>query len=262
MDEEVLVGGVANAGAVVRVGDRVFRPTRPHTVSVQRFLRALRDSGFDAVPEPLGVGADGREILRFMEGDVAVPPYPDWAQSDEALASLSSLARRYHDASSRVGLVELDWSGEMADPDGGRVVCHNDICLENVVFRGRRAVGLLDFDFAAPGSPIRDLASLARMCVPVDDPESAAHLGWASADRATRTRLLADCYGLSGPERQQLLAYLDSSIARGGEWVLRQVEAGDPNFIKMWAEIGGMERFDRRRSWWQQSRSSFTEAMR
>jgi hypothetical protein len=39
------------------------------------------------------------------------------------------------------------------------------------------------------------------------------------------------------------------------------VNAGDPNFTAMWAEIGGMARFDRRRAWWQASRSQFAAAM-
>ena len=50
----------------------------------------------------------------------------------------------------------------MADPDGGSVMCHNDVCLENVVFRDGRAVTLLDFDFAAPGRRSFDLAAFAR----------------------------------------------------------------------------------------------------
>jgi Ser/Thr protein kinase RdoA (MazF antagonist) len=42
-------------------------------------------------------------------------------------------------------------------------VCHNDVCIENVVFDDRReAVGLLDFDFAAPGRAVRDLVHTAR----------------------------------------------------------------------------------------------------
>ena len=49
----------------------------------------------------------------------------------------------------------------MADPEGGPVVCHNDVCLENVVFRNGEAVALLDFDFAAPGRPVYDLACFA-----------------------------------------------------------------------------------------------------
>lgn len=97
MDEEALAGGVANAGAVVRLGNQVLRPVRPHSASVH-------------------------------------PRVPHRAHP------------AFHDASARVGLYELSWSGELADPNGGTVVC-----LENVVFRRKQAIGLLDFDFAAPG---------------------------------------------------------------------------------------------------------------
>ncbi|MHB1445434.1 MAG: phosphotransferase [Acidimicrobiales bacterium] len=261
MTEEVLVGGVANAGRVVRVGDEVLRPAGPYSESIHRFLGALREVGFPGVPAPVAAEPDGRERLSFIAGDVAVPPYPEWVQRDEALVSLAVLTRRFHEASYRVGLLDLDWSPEMADPEGGPLICHNDICLENVVFHGTEAVGLLDLDFAAPGSPIRDLAALARMCVPVDDPQSAANLGWSMADRAARTRLLADSYGLSRPQRQELLKYLDRSIGTGGQWVLSKVKAGDPNFIEMWNKIGGMDRFDRRRGWWNDHRGAFVTAL-
>jgi hypothetical protein len=60
----------------------------------------------------------------------------------------------------------------------------------------------------------------------------------------------------------RLLAYLNDSIVRGGEWVRRKVEAGDPNFTKMWNSIGGMKRFDCRRRWWRENQGSFTKAFR
>ena len=111
---------------------------------------------------------------------------------------------------------------------GGPVICHNDVCLENVVFRDGEAVALLDFDFAAPGRPVYDLACFARMCVPIDDDENRARFGWNDDDLPARLRL---------------------------------VDAGDPNFTAMWAEMGGMARFDRRRAWWQASRPHFAAAM-
>ena len=84
--------------------------------------------------------------------------------------SIARLLRRMHDVSTTVPF-ELDatWSSEIADPLGGEVFCHNDVCLENVVFRDEVAVGLLDFDFAASGRREFDLASFARMCVPIDE---------------------------------------------------------------------------------------------
>jgi Phosphotransferase enzyme family len=149
----------------------------------------------------------------------------------------------------------------MADPEGGPIICHNDICLENVVFRDGEAVGLLDFDFAAPGRLIYDLAAFALMCVPIDDELSAARRGWDPVDRPTRLRLVADTYGLNDSGRLQMLDHLDRSTQRGGVFVQRRVEAGDPNFIRVFDEIGGMERYDRRRRWWETNRAAFADAL-
>lgn len=96
------------------------------------------------------------------------------------------------------------------------MICHNDVCLENVVFRRGAAVGLLDLDVAAPGRPVWDLARFAVMCVPVDDDIDAGRLGWVSADRPARLRLVADVYGLEAPERREFLSVLDLLVARSG----------------------------------------------
>lgn len=140
-------------------------------------------------------------------------------------------------------------------------MCHNDVCLENVVSRDGAAVGLLDFDYAAPGRPVYDVAAFARMCVPVDDDVNAARLGWHGTDRPARLRLVADAYGLGAGERGELVGALDAAIAAGGEFVRRHVEAGDPGFVTMWNEMGGAERFNRRRRWWADNRQRFTQAL-
>jgi hypothetical protein len=262
VDEQQLPGGIANAGAVTRAGDDVLRPSNPHSRSIHRFLSFLRSEGFDGASLPRGIDDDGRERLAFIAGDVPVPPYPAWAQADLALASVAALMRRLHGAAGSFDLGGLSWSTEMADPAGGPIICHNDVCLENVVFRDGLAVGLLDFDFAAPGRPLYDLAQMARMCVPVDDDVNASRLGWALADRPARLRLVADAYGLDASDRHELLDVLSGTIDRGGEFVRRRVEAGDANFTKMWDEMGGMARFDRRRRWWAADRHRFADAMR
>jgi hypothetical protein len=259
--EEQLAGGIANAGRVTRAGDHVLRPSTSHSASVHRLLRWLQAEGFDGASTPVGIDQDGRERLVFREGDVAVPPYPAWAQTDEALVSVALLLRRFHAASRSFELNGTTWSTELADPAGGPIVCHNDVCLENIVFHNGVAVGLLDFDFAAPGRPVYDVMRFALMCVPIDDEISAARLGWHPASKARRLRLIADVYGLDAANRQELLDVLSAAIARGGEFVRRRAEAGDTGFVKMWTEMGGVTRFDRRRRWWAEQRDGFSTAL-
>jgi predicted N-acetyltransferase YhbS len=270
LDVEMLQGGVANAGAVARVGAEVHRPSNPHSAAIHRLLIHVRDAGFDGASQPVDIDPNGGERLVFVEGEVPLPPFPDWAQTDRALASTARLIRGLHDASVGFDASDADWSQEMADRDANPatddhrdrvVMCHNDVCMENIVFRDGAAVALLDFDFAAPGRRAHDLAAFARMCVPIDDDQGAALLGWHRADRPHRLAVIADAYGLDGDQREELLACLDATIARGGEFVLRRVEAGEQPFIDMWESMGGMARFDRRRDWWATARSGFAMAL-
>jgi aminoglycoside phosphotransferase (APT) family kinase protein len=258
---EVLQGGVANAGAVVRVGDDVLRPAPPNVETTHRFLRHLASIGI--APEPIAVEGDGRERVRFIAGEVSIPPYPAWSQSDAALESVAKLIRVLHEASHSFAREAHDaWNAEVADPESDdSVICHNDACLENVVFRDGVAVALLDFDFAAPGRRSYDVACFARMCVPVDDDVNRGRLGWEVKQLPERLRLIADAYGLADDERAEVVASIDYVIAQHGAFVRRRVEAGDPGFVAMWEAGGGLARFDRRRDWWAQYRDDFVAAM-
>jgi hypothetical protein len=260
--EEVLRGGVANRGAVTRVGPHVLRPSNPHSPSIHRWLKTLRESGFDGVPLPVGIEDDGRERLEFIEGEVPLPfPYPPWAQSDDALASIAGLMRGLHDASASFDPSGATWSFEIADPKGGTVVVHNDVCLENVVFRDGVAAGLLDFDFAAPGRPEYDLAQFARMCIPVEPQVDAEKLGWEPSDQPRRLRIVADAYGLDGAGRERLLSAMPDAVERSISFVMHRVEAGDPNFALMLEFLGGTERYDRRRQHWADHAADFAAAL-
>ncbi len=260
VDEE-LPGGVANAGQVFRRGNSVLRPSNPNSSSIHAFLRALRRTGFEGASLPVEIQTDGQERLGFIEGEVPIPPYPEWAQADDTLASIAVLMLEFHLASALVTAQLSTWSDELADPSGGPVVCHNDVCLENVVFRDGAAVGLLDFDFAAPGRPIHDLAQFARMCVPIDDDTSAQRLGWNITDNPARLRLVSDTYGLDANGRDDLIDCLDRSMNRGEDFVRRRVAAGDSNFVRMLEAMGGIERYERRRCWWENKRTEFVAAL-
>ena len=261
MDDEILAGGVAHAGAVVRRGGYVLRPAGRHTPAVHALLRHVRAAGFDGVPEPIGVDRDGRERLRFVDGDVPCPPFPAWSQTDGALATTASLLRGFHDAATGfVAPRDAAWDTELADPRGGPVLCHNDVCPENVVYRDGVAVALLDFDFAAPGRAIYDLTQLAKMCVPLDTPADAARTGRGALDPFRRLRVVADEYGLP-PGRARFVEVIEESLTAGGAFVERRVERGEAAFVEMWETMGGRERYERRRRWFARHRDEFLETL-
>jgi hypothetical protein len=259
--EQQLEGGITNAGHVVRVGRHVLRPSSPHSGSIHAYLRAVRRAGFEGAPLPIGIDEDGRERLVFVDGDVPVPPYPDWSQSDTALVSTTRLLRGLHDAARGFDPRGFSWDDSLADPRSGTLVCHNDVELSNVVFRDGIAVALLDFEFAAPGRPVYDLAQLARLCVPVDDDLDQARLGWQPADRPARLRLVADAYGLDRGGRAELLTAVDDAIARIEAAVRRSVDAGEANAIALWNRTGGSDRYERRRRWWADNLPHFAAAL-
>ncbi|MBO0824691.1 MAG: phosphotransferase [Actinobacteria bacterium] len=132
-------------------------------------------------PLPVAV-EDQVEVVEYLPGDVALAPYPGWVSSDRVLETLGGLLRRFHDATTRWEIPSgASWSQAFADPAGGPVICHNDVCIENVVFRDSAAAALLDFDFAAPGRRVWDVAQAARYWIPLTDPELPA-----AADRGVR----------------------------------------------------------------------------
>jgi hypothetical protein len=244
-EAELLEGGLANLGKVSRHGEAVRRPAPPHAVALHAYLGALADGGFDGVPRPLRVLDDGYEELEFVPGDVGVTPYPDWVLSDHALVSAARLLRRMHDASARVPLPEnVQWPTEFADPvepeptasSTGLVLCHNDFCPENVVFRDGEAVAAIDFDFAAPGRPLWDLAWAAWYWVPMVPPQVAEVEGQGGLDPSRRLRLLADAYGIDAADRRALLDLFPQVLETTRRFIAGRVAAGDPVFTRIDAE--------------------------
>ncbi|MGW5498863.1 phosphotransferase [Streptomyces olivaceoviridis] len=259
---EALVGGMANVGAVFRRGALVERPAPRNARALHACLLALKEHGFDGAPVPVGLTADGREQLTFVPGDVALPPFPDWAMTKAALASVGSLLRRLHEAGAAVAVdSRVEWPRDLADPEGGTMLCHNDVCPENVVFRDGRAAALIDFDLAAPGRPLWDIAMAARYWVPMLDPGSAAALHPPGLDAPARLRVLADGYGLPGRERAALPGVIEQATEVCRAFVARRVADGDPVYLQALAERGGWERWDRVQSWLVDRRETFTAAL-
>ncbi|WP_253195421.1 aminoglycoside phosphotransferase family protein [Streptomyces sp. JHA26] len=238
------------------------RPAPPTARALHAHLRALEEHGFDAAPSPVRLTADGREQLTYVPGDVALLPFPRWVMTETALSSVGSLLRRLHDACAAVTVdTRTAWPEALADPEGGTMLCHNDVCPENVVFRDGRTTALIDFDLAAPGRPLWDVAVTARYWVPLLDPTSAAPLYPAGLDAPTRLRVLADGYGLSRQERAELPGLIEQATASCRSFVAGRVSDGDPIHTQMLSERGGWQRWDRIQEWIADHRETFTTVL-
>jgi len=160
----------------------------------------LETARFDGAPRLLGFDEQGREVLSFLDG--WVPPNLDHFE-DGALAAAARLLRGLHDATAGTSLA-----------GGCEVVCHNDPSPCNYVLRGGLPVALIDFDHAAPGSRLRDLAYAGWLwAVSADD-------GPPIAEQARRLRLMADAYGLR-PARGLVDAVIERQSENLAEAVAR-----------------------------------------
>ena len=231
--EEPLPHSVGNAGAVVRAGDTVRRPTGPHTPGVHAYLRHLEAVGFAGAPRVLGIDEQGREILGYVPGDVVTDEPPDWALTDEALVSVVTLVRSLHEAARGFREPPDARPAWPAAPEHrGPLVGHNDVCKSNVVFRDGRAVALIDFDWATSLTPAWELGALIGhwvLRVP--------------GDRLARIALARETYPVEGL-REAMLRRFDWGMGL----VRAQVEAGHPGFVRMWDE-GLVERNSALRAW-------------
>jgi hypothetical protein len=256
--EVPLHGGTANRGRVHRVGDTVRRPLRPTSPATHALLRHLEEVGFDGAPRVLGVDDAGREVLSYVPGEAVTAPAPAWGLTDAALASVGRLLRRFHEAAAGFDPSPYTWSHAVPAPFDGGGMAHNDPNLDNVVFRDGRAVALIDFDLAAPGAPVWDVAATARLWVPLRDPVDTPDA--RRSHELHRLRVLADAYGLDERGRAELPAAVLDSHAWMGRIVRDGARDGVPGFVEYWTPEAA-ERNARARRWVQRHAEAIAAAL-
>lgn len=244
--EVPLLGGTANRGRVHRVGDTVRRPMRPTSAATHALLRHLEEVGFDGAPRALGVDNAGREVLSYVPGHAVIAPTPAWGLTDAALCSVGALLRRFHDATAGFDPTPYSWSHPAPAPFDGRGIAHNDPNLDNVIFRDGRAVALIDFDLAGPGTAVWDVAAAARLWAPLRAPVDTPDV--RRGRELHRMRILVDAYGLDDAGRADFV----SALRDGHEWMCGIVrdgaERGVPGFAEYWTPEAAA-RAGRTRAW-------------
>ena len=250
--EHLLHGGTANRGQVVRVGDTVRRPLRGTSAATCALLEHLAEVGFDGAPRYLGTDERGREVLTYVEGHAVTPPVPGLGAGRRGAAQRRRACCGASTTRSRASTPRRTRGRARSRPgSAARLVTHNDPNLDNVVFRDGRAVALIDFDLASPGSRVWEVAAAARLWAPLrhDDDVDDARRGHGLA----RLRTFVDAYGLDEDER----ALLPDAVLANHDWlyglVEDEAEHGHDAFAQYWRE-GAAERARRTRDWYVESR--------
>jgi aminoglycoside phosphotransferase len=260
--ETPLLGGTANRGQVVRVGDTVRRPLRPNSPATHALLEHLERVGFSAgskgAPRFLGVDEQGREVLSYLPGDTVTAPYPVWSMTDAALDSVARLLKRYHAAVVGFAPDDRPWAEPVPAEYVEDVVSHNDPNLDNIVFRDGVAVALIDFDLAGPGSALWDVATAIRLWAPlrpdadIDDVRRGRVL--------TRLRRFADSYDLEETDRARLIDAAAQNHVWCMDYVRRGAESGHPWFHQRWT-TGEAELTDRTNAWFATHHADLVQAL-
>lgn len=207
-DEIPLSGGRMTSG-IVRRGDRLLRPMGTWSLAVHEYLRHLETAGFEGSPRLLGIEGD-REVLTFMEGDVANDPgwqpghghlLPPYARTERALRGAGRLIRELHEASSGFRPAVTAYRFHPHPPKDGEIVSHGDLGPWNTVYRQGTPVAFIDWDAAQPVDPLVELADAACTFVPLRPPRQLREGGFDPLpDLPARLRLFVDAYGLANRE--------------------------------------------------------------
>jgi hypothetical protein len=202
IDPEVLEGGGANRGNVVRIGDRVHRPRRKGADAAESLLLHLESVGFAGSPRFLGHDDEGRQVLSFIEGEVHVDQRPPWVDDDDAnarvLGRIATLTRDLHEATA--GFVPPAGAEPFRQlPLPGDVWNHADVHYGNTVFAGDTPIAFIDWECCAPANRTYDPATLL---LSARNPRP----NHAENERRARSALLAadailDGYGATDEER-------------------------------------------------------------
>ena len=212
-----LLGGRLTPG-IVRIGNTVHRPAKNNADFVHELLLWLEQQGFAFAPRFLGVDEQGRDILTYLEGEI-------WSGSgatlsDTLLVQAAQVIRRYHDLTAHCPLAQ-----------GQEIVAHYELGPHNTIFQENRLIGLIDWDDAAPGTRLRDLANAVYNYV------DAGHWANQTADeQARRIHLMCTVYGWDDP-----IALIDDFEADLQQALRNHEQAGRAAAIKTFtAEVSWM----------------------
>ena len=206
---------------------KIYKPVQPWSKQIADYLAFLRSKGFYNVPEPLGFDELGNQIFSYVDGETCDYPLSDEIKSEATLCSAAELLRKYHDVSEqyiRTETFPLDgWMFPAKDPI--EVICHNDFAPYNICFNEGQAIGLIDFETAAPGPRIWDIAYALYRFAPFTNPSNKDGFGNLT-DQLKRAETFCDIYGLDKSARSQLANVMIERLETLNKFLLHSANEG------------------------------------
>jgi hypothetical protein len=166
-----------SVSTVTRFGTRIRRPVGPWTPAVHALLQHLSTKDYLHSPR-VRESTQEFEELDYLEGAVALRPWPPCLLKDSGLIAIGEALNAYHHAvADFIPPPNAVWR----DPDRrwstGQIIRHGDLGPWNMVWREDQLVGFIDWDMVEPGDALEDIAQIAWHSVPLRTPELCQHCG-------------------------------------------------------------------------------------
>jgi tRNA A-37 threonylcarbamoyl transferase component Bud32 len=206
MDEKELLSKDNN---VYKQNNTVLRPSETWTKNIHLLLKHFYDNGLSV---PKIIKKDEKyEYLEYIDGEL-IHPYK-W--NNELLVEIAKLLKQLYDSAKQfVYNKDMEWKPWYLRELGNLEICsHGDVAPWNVITKGNKITGLIDWEFAGPIDPIIELARVCWLFPQlVDDDLGKIYELPSPRERAEQVRLITDVYGLSKNDRKTFFERIIETI--------------------------------------------------
>ncbi|WP_062205428.1 phosphotransferase [Demequina salsinemoris] len=209
----------------------------PYSGALHALLTHLESVGFTGAPRSFGWDDQGRHLVEFVPGTRLDDPAAPAGVLDPV--RIGRFVRDMHDALEHfVPPVDAQWFEGIPSP-GQDLVVHQDLVPSNLVLRADGTLAAIDWDAAAPGTRLWDLAHVAHSFAPLYSEDSDLR------GSTERLRGIVDGYGLDEAERERLVPLLAQRSARMYDYLETMARTGVSPWTDLWQRgVGAVWRRD------------------
>ncbi|WP_297083512.1 phosphotransferase [uncultured Demequina sp.] len=198
----------------------------PYTGAIHALLTHLESVGFRGAPRSFGWDGEGRHLVEWVDGTRCDHPEAPADALDPV--RVGAFMREMHDALATFEPpADAQWFEGLPGP-GGDLVIHQDIAPSNLVIAGDGRLVAIDWDAAAPGTRLWDIAHAIHAIAPLHGE------GFDLPSQAARLAGFADGYGLTEDQREELLPLLALRSERMYEYLAQMRATGQSPWLELW----------------------------